>query len=225
MPPQQPLRVLLVDDHDLFRLGMRELLEEEGFEVADANSAAAALRRLPGFAADVVLMDINMPEMSGIEATREVRRRSPAPNVLMLTVAQDDERVLDAVVAGACGYLLKDADLDDIIAGIRCAAAGQSVVAPRVAGSLLSRVRAAEQAPDDNTDADGIRQKLTERECEVLGLLSQGLENTEISKRLFISPSTVKTQVSSIFEKLGVENRVQAAVYAIRNGLDGAPRD
>lgn len=215
------LRVLLVDDHDLFRTGMRALLEEEGFEVADASNGAAALRRLPGMRPDVVVMDINMPGMSGIEATREVVRRSPSSVVLMLTVAQEDARVLEAVMAGASGYLLKDARLDEIVAGIRAAAAGESVLAARVAGGLLKRVRASGEQPTDDPLHDAAT--LSAREREVLTLMAAGRENAEISKRLFVSQSTVKTHVSSILTKLGVENRVQAAVYAIRNGLVDTP--
>ena len=210
-----PLSVLLVDDHDLFRTGMRGLLEEEGFEVADAANGEAALRRLPAMQPDVVVMDVNMPGMSGIEATREIARRSPSTAVMMLTVAQDDARVLDAVMAGASGYLLKDASLEDIVAGIHAAAAGETVLASRVAGGLLERIRAGEEPEEAAAPACD----LSEREREILALVAAGLDNREIGQRLFIGQSTVKTHVSNILVKLGVENRVQAAVYAIRNGL------
>ena len=216
MNAPKPLRVLLVDDHDLFRTGMRALLEEEGFEVADAGNGDAALRRLPGMQPDVVVMDVNMPGMSGIEATREIVARSPTTAVMMLTVAQDDVRVLDAVMAGASGYLLKDARLEEIVAGIHAAAAGETVLASRVAGGLLARVRAGER-PDEPDVPAAI--DLSPREREILVLVAAGHDNKEIGRRLFVGQSTVKTHVSSILEKLGVENRVQAAVYAIRHGL------
>ncbi len=224
MATDQSLRVLLVDDHDLFRTGMRELLEDEGFEVADSSSGAAALRRVSSLGPDVVVMDMNMPGMTGVQATQELRKVAPDTPVLMLTVAQDDERVVEAVLAGACGYLLKDAELEDIIDGIRHAAAGECVVAPRVAGGLLERIRAGNRTSSPNNElssaaGDVSPEPLTAREREVLAFLAQGMENGEISRKLFISPSTVKSQISSIFEKLGVENRVQAAVYAIRHGL------
>ena len=195
---------------------MRGLLEEEGFEVADAVNGEAALRRLQGMRPDVVVMDVNMPGMSGIEATREITRRSPATAVMMLTVAQDDARVLDAVLAGASGYLLKDARLEDIVAGIHAAAAGETVLASRVAGGLLEQVREREQL---RRPAPAAGEELSKREREILELVVAGHDNREIGQRLFIGQSTVKTHVSSILEKLRVDNRVQAAVYAIRHGL------
>lgn len=195
---------------------MRALLEEEGFEVADAANGAAALRRLPGMQPDVVVMDVNMPGMSGIDATREIVARSPTTAVMMLTVAQDDVRVLDAVMAGASGYLLKDARLEEIVAGIQAAAAGETVLASRVAGGLLARVRAGGRPEELNGPAVV---DLSPREREILALVAAGHDNGEIGKQMFIGQSTVKTHVSSILEKLGVENRVQAAVFAIRHGL------
>ena len=195
---------------------MRGLLEEEGFEVADAVNGEAALRRLQGMRPDVVVMDVNMPGMSGIEATREITRRSPATAVMMLTVAQDDARVLDAVLAGASGYLLKDARLEDIVAGIHAAAAGETVLASRVAGGLLEQVRERERL---RRPAPAAGEELSKREREILELVVAGHDNREIGQRLFIGQSTVKTHVSSILEKLRVDNRVQAAVYAIRHGL------
>ena len=199
---------------------MRGLLEEEGFEVADAANGEAALRRLPGMQPDVVVMDVNMPGMSGIEATREIMRRSPSTAVMMLTVAQDDARVLGAVLAGASGYLLKDARLEDIVAGIHAAAAGETVLASRIAGGLLEQIRAGERRPQQ---APAAGEDLSPREHEILTLVAAGHDNKAIGQRLFIGQSTVKTHVSTILEKLGVENRVQAAVYAIRHGLVDPP--
>jgi two-component system nitrate/nitrite response regulator NarL len=209
------LRVLVVDDHTLFRTGLRNLLEDEGFEVAEARSGQLALQAAAVRAPDVVLMDLNMPGMSGVEATRRIKELSPATPVVMLTVSADDRDVVDAVRAGACGYLLKDAAIEEIVAGIRAVASGESWVAPRVVGTLLARVReASEPAPDTMPAAD-----LTERETQILRLIAEGKDNVEIGDELYISPRTVKNHVSSLLAKLQIENRIQAAVYAVRRGL------
>jgi two-component system nitrate/nitrite response regulator NarL len=218
MNPEQPIRLLIVDDHDLFRSGLRALLEEQGFEVADSASGAAAIRRVRSLAPDVVIMDMNMPEMSGIEATSRVLEASPETSILMLTIATDDSRVIDAVRAGASGYLLKDAELGEIVAGIRAAAAGHSAIAPRVAGTLLRSVR--NSAPESPVGVPPEVEGLSGRERKVLALLTKGCDNTEIANQLHVSPSTVKSHVSRVLEKLAVENRVQAATFAIRHGLD-----
>jgi DNA-binding NarL/FixJ family response regulator len=212
------MRVLLVDDHELFRTGLRSLLEEQGFEVQDAADGAAAVEVCADFRPDVVLMDMNMPGMSGVEATRRVLAIDPGVAVLMLTVAADDEAVLEAVRAGASGYLLKDTQLGDIVAGVRAAAGGSSPIAPGVAGALLASVREHGRQPGAASAV-----QLTDRERAVLALLVDGLDNQEIASRLYISPSTAKNHIANLFEKLGVENRVQAAAYAIRHGLDRPP--
>jgi DNA-binding NarL/FixJ family response regulator len=207
-----------VDDHDLFRTGLRALLEEEGFEVADCDSGPAAMRRAPSFAPDVVVMDMNMPGMTGVEATPLVLRASPDASVLMLTIATDDARVLDAVHAGASGYLLKDAELTEIAAGIRAAAAGHSAISPRVASALIDSVRAAGDGSRESVaEPDG--PELSVREQQVLSLVSAGCDNAEIAARLYLSQSTVKNHVSKLLDKLGVDNRVQAATFAVRNGF------
>ena len=211
--------MLVVDDHDLFRTGLRALLEEEGFEVADAAGGAEAVRRARGFSPDVVVMDMNMPEMTGVEATPLVLEAAPAASVLMLTMATDDLRVLAAVRAGASGYLLKDAPLEEIAAGVEAAAAGQSAIAPRVAGTILQSVRAAVPAKEPSTP--GKVPRLSAREHDVLKLLAEGYDNAEIAARLYMSPSTVKNHVSKLLDKFGADNRVQAATFAIRNGLVG----
>ena len=210
-----PLRVLVVDDHTLFRSGLRNLLEDEGFEVAEARSGQLALQAAAVRAPDVVLMDLNMPGMSGVEATRRIKELSPATPVVMLTVSADDRDVVDAVRAGACGYLLKDAAIEEIVAGIRAVASGESWVAPRVAGTLLARVREASEPPADAMPAAD----LTEREQQILRLIAEGKDNAEIGDELYISPRTVKNHVSSLLAKLQIENRIQAAVYAVRRGL------
>jgi two-component system nitrate/nitrite response regulator NarL len=215
------LKVLVVDDHDLFRSGLCALLEDEGFQVADCSRGEDAPAALEGFAADVVVMDLNMPGISGIEATARVCRVRPDVAVLMLTINREDARVVEALRAGASGYLLKDAELDDIVNGIRAAASGESVLAAEAAGAIVAHVRRdappAVAPPVEHVD-------LTPREREVLTLLAQGCENAEIGRRLYLSPSTVKHHVSSLLAKLAVENRLQAAAYAIRHGLAGDGR-
>ena len=210
-----PLRVLLVDDHTLFRTGLRNLLEERGLDVIEARSGELAADMVQSQAPDVVLMDLHMPGMSGVEATRRVTQLAPSARVVMLTVSAEHQDVLDAILAGACGYLLKDTPPEDIERSIRAAADGTSWVSPRVAALLLERVReAGERPPDDPALA-----RLSERESEILRLIAEGHDNTEIGRRLFISSKTVKNHVSNILTKLQLENRIQAAVYAVRRGL------
>jgi DNA-binding NarL/FixJ family response regulator len=209
------IRALVVDDHDLFRRGLRELLEEQGIrvigEAANGSDAIAlAVRSRP----DVVVMDLNLPRKSGTEATRELVAAMPDARVLVLTVEAGGRSVLDALIAGACGYLLKDATIEEIAAGVRAAAAGQSFVSPRVGHHVLERLRG--HAGADGTSAET---PLSERELDILRLVAEGCDNDEIAERLFLSPRTVKNHVSSILAKLEMDNRVQAAVYAVRKGI------
>ena len=218
-----PLRVMVVDGHELFRSGLRRLLEgEPGLEVvADARRGDEAVARAGELRPDVVVMDINMPGMSGIDATRALLEVSPDSAVLMLTISDSEDDVLNSVLAGASGYLLKDSTLPQIISAIRATSAGESIISPRVAGSLLARLR-----------RHGLREQgqppaaeLSARELEVLKLLVAGADNGDIGKQLNLSGSTVKHHVSNMLEKLGVENRIQAAVLAVQLGLlDERPR-
>jgi DNA-binding NarL/FixJ family response regulator len=210
-------RVLIVDDHDLFRTGLRALVAESGFDAAEAASGEAALRRVAELNPDVVVMDLNMPGMSGIEATRVLLEIVPEAAVLILTISNDDARVIEAVRAGARGYLLKDAPLEDILAGIRAAVEGDAVIAPRIASTLLDHVRDARETPASVVASPTV--ELSRREREVLELVGEGYDNGEIARRLYLSQGTVKNYVSSLLQKLGAENRVQAAVYGIRLGL------
>ena len=211
------VRVLVVDDSDLFRTGLCRLFAQaDGLTVvAEARSGDEAVRRAGEQLPDVVVMDVHMPGIGGVEATRRLLEVSPHSAVLMLTVSDDEELVLDAVLAGASGYLLKSAKLSEIVRGVRAAATGQSLIAPSVAGSLLARLR--RHAPREQREHE--RVILTPREIDVLRLLVAGCETSEIGRRLHLSPSTVKHHVSSTLQKLGVENRVQAAVMAVRTGL------
>jgi two-component system NarL family response regulator len=209
-------RVLLVDDHDLFRRGLRTLLEEQGVHViAEATDGAEAIARVREHSPDVVLMDINMPVMSGVDATREIVRMSPLTRVVVLTISDIDGDVIDAVLAGASGYLLKDASIDELLRGIEAAVAGDSLMSPHVAAKVLQRVRAAGPTATERNP----RAELSERELDVLRLIANGKDNADIARELHISPKTVKNHISNILMKLGIDNRIQAAVYAVRSGI------
>ena len=158
-------------------------------------------------------MDLSLPGMSGIEAIRELASAAPQTRVLVLTISGDESDVTEAILAGACGYLLKDASIEEIVTGIRAASAGESLISQKIAGRLLDRVRAA--AADDF----GERPELSEREVEVLRRVAEGKDNVEIGQELFISPNTVKNHISNILAKLQIDNRIQAAVYAVRRGI------
>jgi DNA-binding NarL/FixJ family response regulator len=209
--------VLLVDDHDLFRTGLRNLLEERGVQVAgEAGEGGDAVRLVRELAPDVVVMDLHMPGMSGVEAIRQIAGIAPLTRVLVLTISDQDDDVLDAILAGACGYLLKDASIDDLIRGIVSAAVGESLVSPAIAGKVLQQVRARSVSPET---AEAIRAELSEREIDVLKLIANGKDNSMIAADLHISPKTVKNHISNILMKLQIENRIQAAVYAVRSGI------
>ena len=210
-------RVLLVDDHDLFRRGLKALLEEQGIHVVgEAENGHVALRLVKELAPDVVVMDLNMPGISGVEATREITSLAPLARVVVLTISVEDSDVMDAVMAGACGYLLKDSSIQDLVTGIRAAAAGESLISPQIAAKMLQRLRSQGTSSDA---AAKITAELSEREIEVLKLIANGKDNAEIARELYISPKTVKNHISNILMKLQIENRIQAAVYAVRSGL------
>jgi DNA-binding NarL/FixJ family response regulator len=218
-PPGQPIRLLLVDDHDVFRHGLAQLLRDEGLDVvAEASGGEAGVRLAAELAPDVVLMDLSMPGIDGVEATRAIVAADQAPPVIVLTLSDDDASMLEALLAGAAGYLLKEATLEQIVAAVRAAAAGDAVIPPRVAPEVLRRMRAAEPAHGAGAGGDGAVE-LSEREHEVLRLIVDGHDNAAIAAELFISPNTVKSHVASIFAKLGVESRLQASVQALRRGL------
>ena len=211
------MRVLIVDAQALFRRGLREHLEASGLDVVgEAEDAAGAVALSAETEPDVVLMDISTPGGSGIDATRKVRVAAPRARVLMMTVSAEEELIVDAIMAGACGCLLKDSEGDQILAAIAAAAAGESALSPRIASALIERVREHELPPGSSA-AD--RPTLTSREREVLSLIVEGKENNEIAAELVISSETVKTHVSTVLEKLEADNRVQAAVKAVRAGL------
>jgi DNA-binding NarL/FixJ family response regulator len=210
------VKVLIADDQRVVREGLATIVG--GFPDADVVGLAAdgveALELISTRAPDVVLMDLRMPRMDGVETTRAVRERHPDIPVVVLTTFADDETVMAALSAGAAGYLTKDAARDDIRRALDAAIAGQSVLDPAAQAALL---KAARQAPPPRPAAlpDG----LTEREAEVLALIAAGLSNTEIAGRLFVAEATVKTHVNRIFAKTGSRDRAQATVYAHRHGL------
>jgi DNA-binding NarL/FixJ family response regulator len=211
------LRVLIVDDHDLFRSGLRNLLEEQGVNVVgEAAAGSEAVRIVRELAPDVVVMDLNMPGMNGVEATRHITSAAPLTRVVVLTISDQDEDVLDAILAGACGYLLKDSSIQDLITGIRAAAVGEALISPHIAAKVLQQVRATSSVPQI---AEMIRSELSEREIDVLKLIANGKDNAHIAGELHISPKTVKNHISNILMKLQIENRIQAAVYAVRSGI------
>jgi DNA-binding NarL/FixJ family response regulator len=212
-----PLRVLLVDDHDLFRTGLRNLLEDEQVQVVgEASRGAEALALVRELAPDVVVMDLNMPGMTGVEATRQISVVAPLTRVLVLTISDQDADVMDAILAGACGYLLKDSSIEELIQGIRAAAIGESLISPTIASKVLQRVRASTSNPEI---ANTIAAELSDREVEVLKLIANGTDNAKIAAQLHISPKTVKNHISNILMKLQIDNRIQAAVYAVRSGI------
>jgi DNA-binding NarL/FixJ family response regulator len=211
------VKVLIVDGHDFFRTGATALLAREGFEVADASSGAAALRRAASFGPDVVVMAMDLPGMSGVEAAPRLLEIAPLASILILSDAGGHVGVLEAVRAGASGYLLKDAPFGEIVAGVRAAAAGDSAFAPRVAGALLASVR--ENGVTATGQPDPASCHLSSREVDVLALLTRGLGNAEIADELFLSSNTVKIHVARLLQKLGVDNRVQAATFATRHGF------
>jgi DNA-binding NarL/FixJ family response regulator len=214
---QRDVRVVLVDDHDLFRTGLRNLLQEQGVDiVGEAASGTDALRVVRENAPDVVVMDLNMPGMNGVDATRHMSRDAPLTRVVVLTISDQEHDVMDAILAGACGYLLKDASIHDLMQGIHSAAAGESLISPHIAGKVLQHVRATTAAPEA---AATIRAELSDREIQVLKLIANGKDNALIAGELHISPKTVKNHISNILMKLQIENRIQAAVYAVRSGI------
>ena len=189
------VRVLIVDDHDLFRSGLRNLLEDEGVHiVGEASAGQEALDIVREVAPDVVVMDLNMPGMGGVEATRHISTIAPLTRVVMLTISDQDNDVIDAILAGACGYLLKDSSIQDLMAGIRAAAAGDSAFAHRVAGALLDPVRESVAATTGQPDL--ARWRLSNREVQVLELLTRGFGNSDIADQLFLSSNTVKVHAT-----------------------------
>lgn len=210
------IRVLICDDQDLVREGLCTILKAApGIEVAaTAKDGAEAVAQVERCRPDVVLMDLKMPGVNGLQATREIHARFPSVRVLVLTTYDADEWVYDAIRSGAAGYLLKDTPSEQLVEAILGTAAGKTHVDPAVAGKLFSHVVMPRRAPEPSIAAS-----LSAREREILALLARGLSNADIAKTLFLSEGTVRNHMTSIFEKLGVADRTQAAVLALRHGL------
>ncbi|NPA93613.1 MAG: response regulator transcription factor [Chloroflexi bacterium] len=218
----EPITVLIVDDHAVVRQGVRAFLETQPDirVVGEAASGEEALPLVIREAPDVVLMDLVMPGMNGVEATREVKRLSPRTQVIVLTSYHEDEHIFPAIQAGALSYLLKDVAPETLAEAVRRAAHGEAVLHPRVAARLIQELHAA-QGASQTQGAGAPFADLTERELEVLRLIAQGMSNAEIAERLVISERTVKSHVSNILSKLHLADRTQAAVYAWKKGLMG----
>ena len=209
------VRVFVVDDDRLFRTALADLISMEGLDVVGVASSGERLLEVVGTTKpDVVLMDVQMPGLSGIETTARLRVAAPSVRVLMLTISGADEDVLDAMLAGASGYLVKGTPPETLVAGIRAAAAGGALLSPGIATKLLGRIR---MRPASSPGP--LATVLTDRELEVLELLARGKQNGEIAQTLLLSPNTVRNHISNILSKLQISNRTEATAYAIRSGL------
>jgi two-component system, NarL family, response regulator LiaR len=213
----ETIRVLIIDDHDLFRIGLAMYLRgERDFEVVgQASGGPQGVKLALELAPDVVLTDLRMPELDGMGVIRAILAEKPQTRIVALTVATDDHDITAALNAGACAFLAKDSPVQEIAAALRAAASGSAWLSPRAAESVLGRLRYSHPEIESTSDVS----ELSVRELEVLRLIARGLENSEIAETLDISASTAKNHVSSILTKLGLPNRVQAAIYAIRRDL------
>ncbi|MFE6740418.1 response regulator [Streptomyces tubercidicus] len=221
--PQRPIRVFLLDDHEVVRRGVADLLDAEpDIEVVgDAGTAAHALARGPALRPDVAVLDVRLPDGDGVSVCRELRSRMPGLVCLMLTSFDDDEALLDAIMAGAAGYVLKEIKGADLVAAVRTVASGSSMLDPATTARLMSSLRGDSEASPEADALSG----LSPREREILGLIGSGLTNRQIGKRLYLSEKTVKNHISRLLAKLGVERRIQAAVLATQaaSAPGGAP--
>ncbi|GAA1394110.1 MULTISPECIES: response regulator transcription factor [Catellatospora] len=210
------IRVFLLDDHEVVRRGLRDLLEAAGDieVVGESGSAAEATRRIPALRPDVAVLDGRLPDGSGIDVCRDVRSVDPDIKGLILTSYEDDEALFAAIMAGAAGYVLKQIKGTDLVDGIRRVAAGQSLLDPAVTQRVLERIRNPKHEPDQ-------LKSLTDQERKILGYVADGLTNRQIAAQMFLAEKTVKNYVSSLLTKLGLERRTQAAVFAVK--LTGQP--
>lgn len=213
------IRVLICEDHAVFRRGLVNLLEsEDGIDVVgEAEDGVDAVAKAEELAPDVVLMDVRMPNLSGIEATRSIAETIPTTKILMLTVSDEEDDLYDAIKAGATGYLLKEIEIDEVATAIRAVMTGQSLISPSMASKLLSEFTNLAKKADEKQALPTPR--LTSRELEVLKLVAQGMSNREIATELYISENTVKNHVRNILEKLHLHSRMEAVVYAVREKL------
>ena len=206
-----PTRIFLLDDHEVVRRGVRELLElEPDLEVVgEASTAEEALRRISPTRPDVAILDVRLPDGSGVEVCRDIRSRHPEVACLMLTSYADDEALFEAIMAGAAGYVLKQVRGADLVDAVRRVAAGQSLLDPVITAQVLDRLR---RRPEEDEGVQG----LSEQEQKILDLLTEGLTNRQIGERLFLAEKTVKNYMSNLLAKLGMHRRTEAALYAAR---------
>ena len=208
-------RLLLADDHRMLRDSLRRSLEEHGFDVVgEAGDGAEAVRLAQALVPDVILMDVSMPDLDGVEATRQISRVVPAPQVVMLTMHADGDVMARAIQAGAVGYLVKDCSIDDVVSAVRLAASGDSVLSPGLATSMLADVKKGARSP-----GNGEGPVISAREEEVLQLVADGLSLPEVAAALYISVKTVKNHLASIYAKLDARDRTQAVLRAVRMGI------
>lgn len=209
------IRLLLADDHNVLRQGMSQVIESQPdmTVVAQAANGQEAVTLTEQHRPDVILMDINMPEMDGVEASRQITAKHPKTGIIILTMYRRDDYVFEAIKAGASGYLLKEVELDELLAAIRSVSQGEAVIDSAIAGRVLAELRRPHKT------IVKAEPELSERDLEILQLLAQGLKNQEIADRLFISEKTVRNRLSLIFRRLHLENRTQAVLYAMRKGL------
>ena len=209
------IRLMLVDDHRMLREGLRRSLEEEGFYVVgEAADGEAAVRLVPAAKPDVILMDVSMPDMDGIEATKRILQNSPDQRVVMLTMHADKDVIDQAIMAGAVGYLTKDCSIDEVIDAVRMAANGETALSPALAKTMLSEVRKIDEKAAREED-----RLVTKREEEVLQLIADGCSTPEVAQKLYISQKTVKNHLASIYEKLDARDRTQAVLTAVKMGI------
>ncbi len=211
------IKVLIVDDHSLMRQGLEQILElEDGLSViGQASNGEQAIEKTIKESPDVILLDINMPKLTGIEVLRRIKDMGIESKVIMLTIHNDREYLYETVNMGADGYVLKDADSDTLIKAIKDVYRGKSYIQPNLAKLLVDTYKSGD---DENNDY-AKKQSLTKREYEVIGLIAEGLNNREIAEKLFISEKTVKNHASNIFRKIGVSDRIQAAIFAYKNNI------
>jgi two-component system response regulator DegU len=210
------VRLMLADDHRMLREGLRRSLTDEGFDVVgEASDGEEAVRLAAQLQPDVILMDVTMPSVNGVEATRRIHQSNPGIQVVMLTMHADQSVIADALRAGASGYLVKDCSTEEIADAVRQAANEESSLSPALANAMLDEVRRLEPTPAD----DDSERVVTKREVEVLQLIADGCSTPEVAERLYISQKTVKNHLASIYHKLDARDRTQAVLQAVRMGI------
>jgi DNA-binding NarL/FixJ family response regulator len=224
LPPSaepEPVRVIIVDDQELFRRGLKMLMEAEpGLDVVgEAGDGATGIELASQVVPDVVLLDVRMPKVSGIEACIAIKEAVPAAKILMLTMSDEESDLYEAVKSGASGYLLKDSSIEEVAQAVRVVADGQSLISPSMAVKLIDEFK--QMSRPEREHVPGLR--LTDRELEVLRLVAKGMNNREIARDLFISENTVKNHVRNILEKLQLHSRMEAVMYAVKEKLLDLP--